>query len=137
MSQVGFPLVITIVAIITMSSRRMQRVCELVKQEISVVLQDMNLANCGLITVTSANISPDLKEGRVYVSVIGTPEQRKHAVVELERLHGRIQHEMSRRIVLKYTPRLTFVLDETESHAQHIEQLLDQLGPPADDESHE
>lgn len=136
MSQAASPCPIT-AAIIAMSSRRMQRVCELVKQEISVVILDLNLAGCGLITVTSAHISPDLKEGRVYVSVIGSPEQRRHAIAELERLHGRIQHDLSRRIVLKYTPRLTFVLDETESRAQHIEQLLDQLGPPTDNTPHE
>ncbi len=130
MSQAAFPSSFTAVAIIAMSSRRIQRVSELAKQEISTIIQEFNLTNCGFVTVTSAEISPDLKEGRVYISVIGTPDQRKHAVVELDRLHGRIQHELSRRIILKYTPRLKFVLDETESHAQHIEHLLDELDEP-------
>ncbi len=130
MSQAAFPSSFTAVAIIAMSSRRIQRVSELAKQEISTIIQEFNLTNCGFVTVTSAEISPDLKEGRVYISVIGTPDQRKHAVIELDRLHGRIQHELSRRIILKYTPRLKFVLDETESHAQHIEHLLDELDEP-------
>ena len=130
MSQAAFPSSFTAVTIIAMSSRRIQRVSELAKQEISTIIQEFNLTNCGFVTVTSAEISPDLKEGRVYISVIGTPDQRKHAVIELDRLHGRIQHELSRRIILKYTPRLKFVLDETESHAQHIEHLLDELDEP-------
>jgi ribosome-binding factor A len=130
MSQAALPSSFTAVTIIAMSSRRIQRVSELAKQEISTIIQEFNLTNCGFVTVTSAEISPDLKEGRVYISVIGTPDQRKHAVIELDRLHGRIQHELSRRIILKYTPRLKFVLDETESHAQHIEHLLDELDEP-------
>jgi ribosome-binding factor A len=68
-----------------------------------------------------------LKDGRVYVSVIGTPEQKKRALTTLDHDHGRIQHELAHRIVLKYTPRLKFVLDETESEAQRIESLLNEL----------
>ena len=127
MSQVAAPCFIKASAIIAMSNRRIQRVSELVKQETSVVIQELNLTNCGFITVTFTEVSSDLKEGRVYVSVIGSAEQKQRAIDELDRAHGRIQHELSRRVTLKYTPRLKFVLDETESHAQHIEHLLDEL----------
>ena len=132
MSQVAVPYSLIASAINPMSHRRIERVSELAKQEISIVILELNLTHCGLITVTSAEISPDLKEGRVYVSVIGTAEQRQRALGELERMHGRIQHELSRRVTLKYTPRLTFVLDETESHAQRIEHLLDELDDKPD-----
>ncbi|MGA2222036.1 MAG: 30S ribosome-binding factor RbfA [Verrucomicrobiia bacterium] len=127
MSQVAVPHSITASAIIAMSNRRIQRVSELVKQEISVLIQELNLTNCGFVTVTSTEVSPDLKDGRVYVSVIGSAEQKQRALGELDRAHGRIQRELSRRVILKYTPRLKFVLDETESHAQRIEHLLDEL----------
>jgi ribosome-binding factor A len=60
--------------------------------------------------------------------VIGTTEQQQRALLELRHRHGDIQHELARRIVLKYTPRLTFHLDETESQAARIEKLLDGLG---------
>ena len=112
----------------------MERVSELVKQQISEILQSMNLTDCGFVTVTSAVISPDLKDGRIYVSVIGSADQKKHALDALEHHHGRIQHELSRRIILKYTPRLKFILDETEAHAQRIETLIANLNPP---ESHD
>jgi ribosome-binding factor A len=112
-----------------MSSHRIERVCELVKQQISEILTNLNLTGCGFVTVTSAVISPDLKEGRVYVSVIGTAEQKKRALATLEHEHGHIQHELAHRIVLKYTPRLKFLLDETESEAQRIESLLNELDP--------
>ena len=82
----------------------------------------------------AADIAPDLKDGRIYVSVIGTAEQKRHALELLERNHGIIQRELAHRIVLKYTPRLTFVLDETESRAERIEHLIDELNP---DEPHD
>jgi ribosome-binding factor A len=110
-----------------MTNRRIQRVSELVKQQISEVLLELNLSDCGLVTVTSAEISPDLHDGRIYVSIIGSPEQKKRAMATLEAEHGRIQHELSRRVILKYTPRLKFMLDETESEARRIESLLDEL----------
>jgi ribosome-binding factor A len=110
-----------------MSSHRIQRVSELVKQQISEILLDLNLTGCGFVTVTSANVSPDLKEGRVFISVIGTAEQKKRALHLLDQHHGRIQSELGQRIVLKYTPRLKFLLDETESEAQRIESLLNEL----------
>ncbi len=110
-----------------MSNHRIVRVSELVKQQIGEVLQELNLTDCGFVTVTSASVAPDLKDGRIYVSVIGTAEQKKRAIAILEQRHGHIQHELAKRIVLKYTPRLKFILDETESHAQRIEMLLAKL----------
>ena len=76
----------------------------------------------------------DLKDGRVYLSVIGSTEQKQRALETLERQHGQIQHELARRIVLKYTPRLKFILDETEARASRIEHLLDELEGDKSDE---
>jgi ribosome-binding factor A len=112
---------------ITMSSHRMERVSELVKRQVSEIVQELNLTDCGFLTITAAEVSPDLKEGRIYLSVIGSAEQKQRALGALERQHGHIQHELAHRIILKYTPRLKFVLDETEARASHIEHLLDQL----------
>jgi len=121
-------------ATITMSSHRIERVSELVKREVSEVVLGLNLTDCGFITITAAEISPDLKDGRIYLSVIGSAEQKQRALDVLEHKHGHIQHELARRIVLKYTPRLKFVLDETEARASHIEHLLDELEGDKPDE---
>jgi len=110
-----------------MSNRRVERVSELAKQQIGEIVQTLSLPDCGLVTVTSAAISPDLRDGRVYISVIGSAAQQQRALHALEHAHSHIQHEFSRRVTLKYTPRLKFLLDETEAHAQHIEHLLDEL----------
>jgi ribosome-binding factor A len=112
---------------VTMSSHRIKRVSELVKREVSEIIQELNLTGCGFLTITAAEISADLKEGRIYLSVIGSAEQKQRALAALARQHGQIQRELAHRIVLKYTPRLKFVLDETEAQATHIEQLLNEL----------
>ncbi|MGD1017800.1 MAG: 30S ribosome-binding factor RbfA [Verrucomicrobiia bacterium] len=121
-------------AIIIMSSHRIERVSELVKREVSEVVLGLNLSDCGFITITAAEVSPDLKDGRIYLSVIGSAQQKQRALDVLERQHGHIQRELAHRIVLKYTPRLKFVLDETEARASHIEHLLDELGGEPPDE---
>jgi len=134
MSQVVFPHSHANSATIAMKNRRIQRVSELVKQVISEVFLELNFTDCGLVTVTSAEISPDLHDGRVYVSVIGSAEQKRRAMATLDQQHGRIQHELAHRVILKYTPRLKFILDETELEARRIEHLLDDLDhePPHD-----
>src|SRR5262245_10055989 len=110
-----------------MSNRRIERVSKLVKEQISEIILNLSLADCGFITVTAAAISPDLKDGRVYVPLIGKPEHTQRALAALELRHGAIQTELAARIVLKYTPKLHFILDKTEAEAQRIEHLLDEL----------
>ncbi len=127
MIQVVLPALTVPWAVITMNSHRIERVSELVKREISEIVLKLNLADCGFVTITAAEISPDLKEGRIFMSVIGSAKQKQRALDTLERMHGRIQHELARGITLKYTPRLKFLLDETEDRACRIEQLLDEL----------
>jgi len=127
MIQVVLPALSIPWATIIMNSHRIERVSELVKREVSGIVQDLNLTDCGFVTITAADVSLDLKEGRIYLGVIGSPEQKRRALDTLERQHGHIQHELARRIVLKYTPRLKFVLDETEDRASQIEHLLDEL----------
>jgi ribosome-binding factor A len=105
----------------------MQRVSSLVKREVGAIVQELNLENCGFITVTDADISPDLREGHIYISVIGSPDQQRRAVEKLTSQHAVVQRELAHRVVLKYTPHLRFTLDQTEAHAREIEHLLDEL----------
>jgi ribosome-binding factor A len=117
-----------------MSNRRLQRVSQLVKEQVGEIIQDLALADCGFVTVTGAEVSSDLKDGKVFVSVIGTPAQQTRALAELERHHGQIQRDLAARVVLKYTPRLVFRLDTTEARASRLEHLLDELGPAPEED---
>ena len=107
----------------------MERVSELVKRQLGEIVQELYLPDCGFVTVTAARISPDLHEGRVYVSIIGTPEQQKRGLAGLTRARGRIQGLLAHRVILKYTPHLEFLLDDTEVRAREIEHLIDEVNP--------
>jgi ribosome-binding factor A len=110
-------------------SRRIERVNELVRREISeIIRRDFGVGEFGVVTVTGVEISSDLKNGKIYVSVVGSPEQQSHALESLGHRHGMIQSEMSRHVILKYTPRLDFVLDQSGERADRINRLLDELG---------
>jgi ribosome-binding factor A len=101
----GFPaLPRAIQPIAIMSSRRLDRVNELLKHEIGeIIRRDFNIADMGLVSV-NAVARQRLDEQRV-----------------------RIQGEVGRSIVLKYTPTLTFILDDTIEKANRVLQIIDDI----------
>jgi len=113
----------------------MRRVSELVKQEVSeIIRRDIAAGDIGLITVTGCEVAADLKNARVYVSVIGDAAKHAAALALLERHRGHIQHTLGRAVVLKYTPHLHFLIDEGMERGDRILRLLDELDhgkPPA------
>lgn len=107
-----------------MSRRRVERLSDLLKHEISTVLfskmKDPRLQMC---TITEVALSSDYRHGRVYVSVIGTPEHREQCIEALNSASGFIRHEL-RKLDLRHIPTLTFVPDTGAEYSQHIEELL-------------
>jgi ribosome-binding factor A len=113
-----------------MSSFRMRRVTELVKQEVSeIIRRDIATGDIGLVTVTACEVANDLKSARVYVSVIGNADKQAAALALLERQRGHIQHSLGRAVVLKYTPRLHFLIDEGVERGERILRILDTIAP--------
>jgi len=111
-----------------MSTHRMQRVSELVKQEVSeIIRRDIASESIGMITVTGCEVASDLKTARVYVSVIGDAVKQAAALALLERHRGQIQRSLGRAVVLKYIPHLAFYIDETIERADRIERILDEI----------
>ena len=99
---------------------------------ISRGVKDPRLA--GLITVTQVETSNDLRHARVYVSVLGSPEEKEEAMRGAASASGFMRHELSGRLNLKYVPDLTFVLDQAFDDAQQIYRLMDQVaGHPGGD----
>ena len=113
-----------------MPTFRMKRVNTLVKRELSqLVREHLPVENYGLISITEVEVAKDLKNASVYVSVIGIePQQQKDAVLAmLERLRSLLQHELSRKVILKYTPHLLFKWDEGIERGQHVVEILEDL----------
>jgi ribosome-binding factor A len=107
-------------------SPRALRVAQLIQEEISRLLlrglKDPRLG--GLITITGAKLSPDLKEAVVYYSVFGSEAQQKETAQGLSAASPHLQRELSRNLKLRYAPRLRFVFDESIERGDRIEQLL-------------
>ena len=109
-------------------SLRLQRVRELLKREIGeVIRRQMPVDEVGLINVNDVDVAPNLHNATVYIGVLGGAAQKKRAMEALEQNRKRIQGYLGRAVVLKYTPQLRFVLDESVERGNRILRILDEL----------
>jgi ribosome-binding factor A len=104
----------------------MRRVDAAVRQVVGdVVAQDLKDPRIGFVTVTDVKTSQDLRHARVYVSVLGSPDEQEASLAGLRSAHGFLQRRVADELHLKHTPELQFVLDETAARAFRLEALLD------------
>ena len=120
-----------------MSTNRIARVNELVLRELgNVFTYIVSPAKPGcLITVTGVKMSIDLRDATVFVSIYGKNADKAEILAFLEKQRALIQSELARKVILKYTPRLHFKLDETAENADRVMAILDELNldkPEAD-----
>ena len=105
----------------------MRRVNEAVREVVSVrIAEGLRDPRIGFVTVTSVDTSPDLRHARVYVSVLGSPEDREATMAGLESAHGVLQQSVASELRLKHTPTLQFVFDESIERGMRITELLDE-----------
>jgi ribosome-binding factor A len=118
-------------------SRRIDRVNELLKREISSVVQrDFEFVG-SLVTVNAVEVAQDLKDAKVYIGVLGGHEDK--VISRLNVKHGFIQARVMKRVVLKNTPILRFVSDHSVERGVDMVNLLDQVSelPTASPEENE
>ncbi len=116
---------------------RLHRVNEIIKRELSELIRRELTFQAKLVTVQQVDITPDLKHAHVFIGVIGTEQEQHAAIAQLHEARQRLQHEMSRRVVIKYTPQLHFKLDNTGERGDRVIGILNELGlntPPTEDE---
>ena len=105
-------------------TRRTQRVDELLKQEIARVIRDLKDPRIGFATVMDVRTSPDLRHARVYVSFLGTEEEKQVALAALTGARGYVRVRVGEEITLKYLPELHFELDRTLEQAARIDEII-------------
>jgi len=111
-----------------MPSLRLQRVRELLKREIGeAIRREFHVAEAGLITVNDVDVAGDLKSATVYISILGNPEQQKRGFQMLNDHRRRIQGLVAKAVVLKYTPTLKFVFDESIVRGNRVLQIIEEL----------
>ena len=112
---------------------RLERVNELIRRELSELINREVTFQAALVTVQQVDITPDLKHAHVFVSVIGSEAEAKAAMAKLHDSRTTLQHLLSKRVVLKFTPHLHFKLDESIERGTRIINILEQIDIPPDD----
>lgn len=118
-------------------SVRTERVASLIKELLSEsILRRFRMEDVGLITVTEVRMSPDLKIAKAYISIFGPSEKKKRSFALLQAEKAGIRSDLGRNMNLKFTPALSFFLDESLDHAMRIEDLLNKIhkDPPAEEQ---
>ena len=111
-----------------MPNLRHERVRELLKRQIGeLIRRELPLSEAGVITVNDVGVSNDLHSATVFIGIVGTDEQRKKSFALLQQERKRIQSLVGRSVVLKYTPQLRFVLDESVSRGNRVLEILDEI----------
>ncbi len=107
-------------------NRRAQRLSEEIKREISGILRSCvkDPRVTSLLSITQVEVSRDLGYARVYVSMFGNEQEREKAIEGLERAKGFVKRELGKKLKLRSTPEITFLLDDSIEYGSHINQLL-------------
>lgn len=110
------------------NTNRIDRVNEEFKRVLSTIIdQDLKNPNItGLISVTKVKTASDLKSARVYVSILGG-KSKKNTLEGLKKASGFIRTELANKVNLRYTPELTFELDETLEYGAKIDSIIKEL----------
>ncbi|MCH1640524.1 30S ribosome-binding factor RbfA [Paenibacillus timonensis] len=111
-----------------MAKNRTGRVGEQIKKELSVLIQsELKDPRIGFVTVTGVDVTSDLSQAKVYLSVFGDEEKKSESLKGLEKATGFLRTEIGKRIRLRHTPELIFKIDESIAYGSRIEKLLGEI----------
>jgi ribosome-binding factor A len=111
-----------------MQGKRLERVNQLIKEEISLLLQrELKDPRLGFVTVTEVDVTPDLKQAKVYLSVLGPEERWVSSFQALDSARGFVWNWLRRHLDLRTTPDIVWKPDRSMEHAAHIQSLLADL----------
>ena len=105
----------------------MRRVDEAVKEVLSEGIGELKDPRIGFLTVTGVRTAPDLRQARVFVSVLGSERKREQSLAGLAAAHGVLQARLARELRLKRTPQLAFEYDPSVERGVRMTQLIDEL----------
>lgn len=117
-----------------MASRRLVRIAAAIKQCTSeTILFKLKDPRRGFVTITKVDVTADLRHALIYVSIMGEEAEQRTTLRALSSAKGFIQGEIAKRLTTRFTPRITFKLDETPAKSIEISKLIDKA--IAEDES--
>lgn len=114
-------------------SQRIPRVNELMKRELSTVLERGYRFDGVVLTIHEVVTAPDLRQASVWVGVLGKARDEAAIIEKLNKERGNIQRELYKRVKMKHSPQLLFRLDKTIERAVGLINAIDNLPPPLAD----
>ncbi|WP_163536838.1 30S ribosome-binding factor RbfA [Gracilibacillus sp. YIM 98692] len=116
-----------------MSELRANRVAEQMKKELGdIISRKIKDPRVGFVTITDVEVSGDLQQAKVFISVLGEEEKRQETLIGLAKAKGFIRSEIGKRIRLRKIPELYFDFDETIERGNRIEHILRELNESKD-----
>ncbi len=110
------------------NKRRLDRLAEEIKREISAILtEEVKDPRISMVSVTRVEVSNDLGSARVMLSVLGDEKKQAEVMQALEKARGFIRTELSNRIRLRQTPEINFRLDRSIEHSIRISSIINEL----------
>lgn len=107
---------------------RQEKVKVLLKEEVSdIIRRELKDPRIGFVTVTDAEVTPDMSYAKVFVSVLGTDEQRQATMQALRSAKGFVRSEFAKRAAMKSIPEIDFRFDESIEHGARIMELLESI----------
>jgi ribosome-binding factor A len=117
-----------------MTSRRVKKAAEAIREVVSMaILTDVNDPRIRDVTVTYVEVSADMRLAKVHVSVMGTDAQQRTSLQGLQHAAGYLQAKVAKRIDMRYTPKLKFMLDMGVKRSIEIEKILESVLPDQED----
>ena len=122
-------------------NRRPDRVAEAIREEVATFLAEgvKDPRVVGLVTVTGVDVTRDLRNAKVFVSILGSESERAATLAGLASVASHLRSRIGRALRLRLAPDISFKLDESIARAARIESLLAQINdtPPTGDDSDE
>ncbi|MCS7016236.1 MAG: 30S ribosome-binding factor RbfA [Gemmatales bacterium] len=104
---------------------RLERVAEVVRRVVSqTVLLELNDPRIRHVTITRAEVTPDLQHARVYVSIMGSEQEQRECLEALRKARGYIQHKLAQQLTTRYIPTLQFRLDKGVKNSFEVAAIL-------------
>jgi ribosome-binding factor A len=118
-----------------MSSRRVLKAAEAIREVVGMaILADLKDPRIQNVTVTHVEVSPDMRQAKVFVSVMGDEKAQQLSLHGLQSSAGYLQQKIAKRIDTRYTPRIMFELDMGVKKSIAIARLLEDVLPEASGE---
>ncbi len=113
---------------------RSRRVAELLQRELALLVQQYTQnSDMGMVTISTIDVSPDLKNAKTFITCLGNTKGISEIVNMLNGHAGQFRHELTKMVILRVIPKLCFEFDHSLDRANKLTSLIDSLHPDSAD----